>query len=106
MIWTALYSQHALADLAEQCMLGVPVYDKPLVSGDPNSLPVTINADDSRADYPKSALFSGNVHIEQGNSTLTAKEVELNQTQNLARRSRCARLPPPATCTTATIRSN
>ncbi|CAB1216130.1 LPS-assembly protein LptD [Serratia marcescens] len=62
-------------------MLGVPVYDKPLVSGDPNSQPVTINADDSRADYPKSALFSGNVHIEQGNSTLTAKEVELNQTQ-------------------------
>lgn len=53
MIWTALYSQHALADLAEQCMLGVPVYDKPLVSGDPNSQPVTINADDSRADYPK-----------------------------------------------------
>lgn len=82
MIWTALYSQHALADLAEQCMLGVPVYDKPLVSGDPNSQPVTINADDSRADYPKSALFSGNVHIEQGNSTLTAKEVELNQTEN------------------------
>ncbi|MGQ6211342.1 LPS assembly protein LptD [Serratia sp. IR-2025] len=81
MIWTALYSQHALADLAEQCMLGVPVYDKPLVSGDPNSQPVTINADDSRADHPKSALFSGNVHIEQGNSTLTAKEVELNQTQ-------------------------
>ncbi|SQI31197.1 Organic solvent tolerance protein [Serratia plymuthica] len=81
MIWTALYSQHALADLAEQCMLGVPVYDKPLVSGDPNSLPVTINADDSKADYPKSALFTGNVNIEQGNSTLTAKQVELNQTQ-------------------------
>ncbi|HGE8283280.1 TPA: LPS assembly protein LptD [Serratia marcescens] len=81
MIWTALYSQHALADLAEQCMLGVPVYDKPLVSGDPNSQPVTINADDSRADYPKRALFSGNVRVEQGNSTLTAKEVELNQTE-------------------------
>ncbi|CAI2453345.1 LPS assembly protein LptD [Serratia liquefaciens] len=82
LIWTALYSQHALADLAEQCMLGVPVYDKPLVSGDPNSLPVTIHADDSRADYPKSALFTGNVNIEQGNSTLTAKQVELNQTQD------------------------
>ncbi|HEI8866821.1 TPA: LPS assembly protein LptD [Serratia odorifera] len=81
MIWTALYSQHALADLAEQCMLGVPTYDKPLVSGDPNSLPVTINSDDSRADYPGSALFSGDVKIEQGNSTLTAKQVELNQKQ-------------------------
>ncbi len=82
MIGTALYSQQGLAaDLASQCMLGVPVYDKPLVSGDPNSQPVTINADDSRADYPKSALFSGNVRVEQGNSTLTAKEVELNQTE-------------------------
>lgn len=81
MIWTALYSQHALADLAEQCMLGVPTYDKPLISGDPNSLPVIINSDDSSADYPGSALFSGNVKIEQGNSTLTAKQVELNQKQ-------------------------
>lgn len=81
MIWTALYSQYALADLAEQCMLGVPVYNKPLVSGDPSSLPVTINADDSRTDYPKSALFTGNVNIEQGNSTLTANQVALNQTQ-------------------------
>ncbi|QNK31827.1 LPS assembly protein LptD [Serratia sp. JUb9] len=80
MIWTALYSQHALADLAEQCMLGVPTYDKPLVSGDPNSLPVTINSDDSRADQGN-AVFSGNVKIEQGNSTLTAKQVELNQVQ-------------------------
>ncbi|MFI8415147.1 LPS assembly protein LptD [Serratia sp. NPDC078593] len=81
MIWTALYSQHALADLAEQCMLGVPTYDKPLISGDPNSLPVIINSDDSSADYPGSALFSGNVKIEQGNSTLTAKQVELKQKQ-------------------------
>lgn len=81
MIWTALYSQYALADLAEQCMFGVPVYNKPLVSGDPSSLPVTINADDSRTDYPKSALFTGNVNIEQGNSTLTAKQVVLDQTQ-------------------------
>lgn len=80
MIWTALYSQHALADLAEQCMLGVPTYDKPLVSGDPNSLPVTINSDDSRADQGN-AVFSGDVKIEQGNSTLTAKQVELNQVQ-------------------------
>ncbi len=45
LIWTALYSQHTLADLAEQCMLGVPTYDQPLVTGDPNQLPVRINAD-------------------------------------------------------------
>ncbi|MGL6018358.1 MAG: LPS assembly protein LptD [Gibbsiella quercinecans] len=81
MIWTALYSQHALADLAEQCMLGVPTFDQPVVSGDPNTLPVTIHSDDSSADYPHTALFSGNVNIHQGNSTLTAKQVELNQTE-------------------------
>lgn len=81
MIWTALYSQHALADLAEQCMLGVPTFDQPVVSGDPNTLPVTIHSDDSSADYPHTALFNGNVNIHQGNSTLTAKQVELNQTE-------------------------
>ena len=45
MIATALYSQQGLAaDLASQCMLGVPSYDRPLVQGDTNDLPVTINA--------------------------------------------------------------
>ena len=35
MIATALYSQQGLAaDLASQCMLGVPSYDRPLVQGD------------------------------------------------------------------------
>ncbi|VTR26465.1 Organic solvent tolerance protein [Serratia fonticola] len=58
-----------------------PVYDKPVISGDPNSLPVTIISDDSQANYPNNALFTGNVNVEQGNSTLTAKQVELKQTQ-------------------------
>ena len=45
MIGAALYSQQGLAaDLASQCMLGVPSYDRPLVQGDTNSLPVTITA--------------------------------------------------------------
>ena len=49
LIWTALYSQQSLAGLAEQCMLGVPTYDQPLVTGDPNQLPVRINADKTEA---------------------------------------------------------
>ncbi len=81
MIGSALYSQGALADLAEQCMIGVPTYNKPLVNGDPNTLPVHIQADKSEANYPDNAVFSGNVNIQQGNSTLTADQVELNQTQ-------------------------
>ncbi|MFZ1871489.1 MAG: LPS assembly protein LptD, partial [Chania sp.] len=95
LIWTALYSQHALADLAEQCMLGVPTYDKPVIIGDPNSLPVTILADDSQSSYPSSALFSGNVNIQQGNSTLTAEQVEMNQTQKAGQ-------PDPIRTVTAT----
>ncbi|PBI81792.1 MULTISPECIES: LPS assembly protein LptD [Rahnella] len=81
-IWSVLYSHGAMADLAAQCMLGVPTYDKPLVQGDPNSLPVTINADKATGNYPDSALFSGNVNVVQGNSTLDADQVQLNQIAN------------------------
>ena len=81
-IWSALYSHGAMADLAAQCMLGVPTYDKPLVQGDPNSLPVTINADKATGNYPDNALFSGNVNVVQGNSTLDADQVQLNQIAN------------------------
>ncbi len=81
LIWTALYSQQASADLADQCMLGVPAYTKPLVNGAPGELPVRIQADQAEANYPDNALFSGNVDIQQGNSTLTAEQVELEQKQ-------------------------
>ena len=73
MIASALYSQAgAAADLASQCMLGVPSYTRPQVEGDANSLPVTINADNAKGDYPDNAVFTGNVDIEQGNSRLKA----------------------------------
>ncbi|MDA4534760.1 LPS assembly protein LptD [Escherichia coli] len=80
MIATALYSQQGLAaDLASQCMLGVPSYDRPLVKGDTNDLPVTINADHAKGDYPDDAVFTGSVDIMQGNSRLQADEVQLHQ---------------------------
>ncbi|WP_213993999.1 LPS assembly protein LptD [Sodalis sp. dw_96] len=81
LIWTALYSQHALADFADQCLLGVPEYTKPLVTGNPNQLPVHIQADHAQANYPANATFTGNVDIQQGNSTLNAKQAELDQKQ-------------------------
>jgi len=82
MIGTALYSQQGLAaDLASQCMLGVPSYNRPLVSGDTNSLPVTITADSSKGTYPDNATFTGDVDINQGNSHLQADEVQLHQKQ-------------------------
>lgn len=82
MISAALYSQQGLAaDLASQCMLGVPSYDRPLVEGDTNDLPVTINADSAKGNYPDNATFTGNVDINQGNSRLQADEVQLHQKQ-------------------------
>lgn len=82
MIGAALYSQQGLAaDLASQCMLGVPSYDRPLVEGDANDLPVTINADNAKGNYPDNATFTGNVDINQGNSRLQADEVQLHQKQ-------------------------
>lgn len=82
MIASALYSQQGMAaDLASQCMLGVPGYNRPLVEGNTNSLPVTINADHAKGNYPENATFSGNVDINQGNSRLRADEVQLHQKQ-------------------------
>ena len=82
MIASALYSQQGMAaDLASQCMLGVPSYDRPLVSGPANEQPVTITADHAKGNYPDNAVFSGNVDINQGNSRLQADEVQLHQKQ-------------------------
>ncbi len=81
LIGSALYSQQGLADdLASQCMLGVPSYNRPLVQGkNTNNLPVTINADQAKGNYPDDAVFSGNVDIQQGNSRMLSDEVQLHQ---------------------------
>ncbi|EOC1533371.1 LPS assembly protein LptD [Cronobacter turicensis] len=82
MIGTALYSQQGMAaDLASQCKLGIPTYNRPLVQGDTNQLPVTINADHAKGNYPDDAVFTGNVDIQQGNGRLQADEVLLHQKQ-------------------------
>ncbi len=82
MIGTALYSQQGMAaDLASQCKLGIPTYNRPLVQGEPNQLPVTINADHAKGNYPDDAVFTGNVDIQQGNGRLQADEVQLHQKQ-------------------------
>ncbi|WP_168403025.1 LPS assembly protein LptD [Erwinia amylovora] len=81
LIGSALYSQQGLADdLTSQCMLGVPGYDRPLVEGkSTNQLPVTINADKAKGNYPDDAVFSGHVDIQQGNGRLQSDEVQLHQ---------------------------
>lgn len=107
MIGTALYSQQGLAaDLASQCMLGVPSYNRPLVKGDTNDLPVTINADSAKGNYPDNATFTGNVDINQGNSRLLADEVQLHQSSRKVLRHLSVRWMRWVMCTMTTIRSS
>ncbi|AOF53178.1 LPS assembly protein LptD [Rodentibacter caecimuris] len=79
-ILTALYSQTALADLRSQCLLGVPTFSGEVVSGNPNDLPVYIEADDAEINQPTSAIYKGNADLKQGNRHLIADSVEVKQT--------------------------
>ncbi|MGP1924471.1 MAG: LPS assembly protein LptD [Arsenophonus sp. NEOnobi-MAG3] len=81
MILIAVHSQQIHADLTEQCILGVPVYTKPIMKANFNDLPIQITAKDVAAEYPHFIEYKGNVNIQQGNQTLTANEVRLTQTE-------------------------
>ncbi|OOF66474.1 LPS assembly protein LptD [Rodentibacter sp. Ppn85] len=78
-ILTALYSQTALADLRSQCLLGVPTFSGEVVSGNPNDLPVYIEADDAEINQPTNAIYKGNADLKQGNRRLIAHSVEVKQ---------------------------
>ncbi|UEG17465.1 LPS assembly protein LptD [Pantoea ananatis] len=81
MIGAAISQQAFADDLMSQCMLGVPSYNRPLVNGDPNQLPVTIHSDSLKGNYPDDAVFTGDVDVQQGNSRMLADEVQLHQRQ-------------------------
>lgn len=81
LICSVLYSAHVLADLTDQYLTGLPTHNKSLVTGQSYQLPIYIQADKVQANYHKSAVFSGNVHVKQGNSILTADYVQLYQEQ-------------------------
>ncbi|TCP94886.1 LPS-assembly protein [Cricetibacter osteomyelitidis] len=78
-ILTALYSTGASADLQSQCLHGVPYFSGEPVQGDPNELPVYIEADDAVLNQPTNAKYIGNVDIKQGNRHLTTDSAEIIQ---------------------------
>lgn len=78
-ILTALYSADSMADLAKQCLYGVPHFTGEVVSGDPNDLPVYIEADQAEITQPRSGIYKGNVDVKQGNRHLQSAEVEVQQ---------------------------
>ncbi|AFP85447.1 organic solvent tolerance protein OstA [secondary endosymbiont of Heteropsylla cubana] len=81
LIGSLLYSQNILANSESQCLLGIPIYNKPLMNLDTHALPLYIQSTQVIGDYPKYALFSGKVNIQYGNSTLKADKVYLRQEQ-------------------------
>ena len=78
-ILTALYSAESTADLAKQCLYGVPHFTGEVVSGNPNDLPVYIEADQAEITQPRSGIYTGNVDVKQGNRHLQSAEVEVQQ---------------------------
>lgn len=107
MIGTALYSQQGLAaDLASQCMLGVPSYNRPLVKGDTNDLPVTINADSAKGNYPDNATFTGNVDINQATVACLLTKCNCTRSNRKVLRRLSVRWMRWVMCTMTTIRSS
>ena len=78
-ILTALYSAESMADLAKQCLYGVPHFTGEVVSGNPNDLPVYIEADQAEITQPRSGIYKGRVDVKQGNRHLQSAEVEVQQ---------------------------
>ena len=81
-ILTALYSQQSLADLHEQCLMGMPKFSGEVMTGDVNSLPVYIEADNAEINQPNDATYQGNVDLKQGNRHLLAQSVQVKQSGN------------------------
>ncbi|VEJ09343.1 LPS assembly protein LptD [Actinobacillus delphinicola] len=73
---------NAYADLQAQCLAGVPHFTGKVVQGNPNQLPVYIEADKALLNHTNQATYKGNVQIRQGNRYLSAKEAEVQQLGN------------------------
>ncbi|OOS00629.1 LPS assembly protein LptD [Haemophilus paracuniculus] len=84
-IISACYSSYANADLKQQCLLGVPQFQGEVVKGDQTQMPVYIEADSAVINQPKDATYTGDVSVKQGNRTILADQVRLEQNGDISR---------------------
>lgn len=70
---------------SQQCLVDAPVFDRPLVDGDVNKLPVNISSDQFETSLPDKAIYQGNVSITQGNREVSSQKVILSQSQKTNR---------------------
>lgn len=61
-----------------QCLVGVPKFERPIVNGDINTLPINAEADEFEGLYPNLAIYKGRVYVEQGNRTVLADKVTID----------------------------
>ncbi len=78
-VLVACYAPMANADLREQCLAQVPHFKGTPVTGDPNRLPVYVEADEASVSGKTKATYRGNVQVRQGNRYLSAKEANFYQ---------------------------
>ncbi len=78
-IFLALYAEQSFADLRNQCLSGVPHFIGEVVTDDVNNLPVYIEADDVEITQTNTALYQGNVIINQGNRQLQTETARILQ---------------------------
>lgn len=78
-IIAACYSQSASADLKSQCLLGVPHFEGELAQGNQLQMPVYIESDSAVINQPTDATYTGDVSVKQGNRTILADEVRVEQ---------------------------
>ncbi|RKS87113.1 LPS-assembly protein [Orbus hercynius] len=73
------------ASTNNQCLIDVPIYNRPLVEGDVNTLPIEVSSDKFEIDLPNQAIYSGNVLATQGNRMVNSEQIIINQTANTNR---------------------
>lgn len=84
----SIYSQSSFADselcneATNACLADVPKYDRPLVDGDVDTLPIEVSADNFEVNFPNRAVYSGKVSATQGNRTVNSEQIILEQTEN------------------------
>lgn len=78
-VMAACYSTAASADLRSQCLAGVPHFQGEAVQGDQLQMPVTIEADSAVINQPHNATYVGDVSLHQGNRSIIADEIRVEQ---------------------------
>lgn len=86
-VMAACYSQYAHADLQQQCLLGVPHFQGEVVEGDQLQMPVQIEADSAVINQPRDATYTGDVRVKQGNRSIVADQIRVEQDGTNARKA-------------------